>query len=334
MRTQETPPEGTRRGRKPHAPGDVIDIEPNPSALQAASDALAVIGPRQREIAARFGAGMPYDRVRVCDEARFFLGHAQAAFLEVGRRLILIKEHEPHGDYVQMVESLGLTDRTARRMMQATLKFSSPKLAGKDRLMQLGQSKLFELLVEDDEALAELEDGGTVAGLKLDEMQLMSRADLRAALSEARQREAAKDRVIADKNRKLDALAEERHRRHSDDTTVHEQAQLDMLRTRLQQADLAIAGAVAAVLEVMAEPATERATLTASQAVEQLLRQLIDACLRHGLPLDLAADADPFWLADIRAAAAAGHTVSEQKAAARAAQAARTDPSGRNGGAA
>ena len=51
MPAQETPTEEARRGRKPHAPGDVIDIEPNPSALQAASDALAVIGPRQREIA-------------------------------------------------------------------------------------------------------------------------------------------------------------------------------------------------------------------------------------------------------------------------------------------
>ena len=323
MPAQKTPTEEARRGRKPHAPGDVIDIEPNPSALQAASDALAVIGPRQREITERFGDGQPYDRVRVSDEARFFLGHAQNAFLEVGRRLILIKEHEAYTDFVQAVEALGLTERTARRMMQATLKFSSPKLAGKMRLMQLGQSKLIELLVEDDDTLAELEDGGTVAGLKLDEIQLMSRADLRAALAESRQREAAKDRVIAEKSRKLDALTEKRHRRHSDDTTVREQAQLDSLRARLQQADLGIAGAVAAVLEVMADPATERAQLTAAQAVEQLLRQLIDACMQHGLSIDLAADADPFWLSDIRAAAAAGHTVAEQKAQARAAQAAR-----------
>lgn len=328
MPAQETPTEEARRGRKPHAPGDVIDIEPNPSALQAASDALAVIGPRQREIAERFGDGLQYDRVRVSDEARFFLAHAQNAFLEVGRRLILIKEHEAYTDFVQAVEALGLTERTARRMMQATLKFSSPKLAGKMRLMQLGQSKLLELLVEDDDTLAELEDGGTVAGLKLDDMQVMSRAELRAALADARQREAAKDRVIADKNRKLDDLAEKRHRRSSDDTAVRERAQLELLRTRLQSADLSIASAVGAVLEVMADPATPRAGLTAGQAVEQLLRQLIDSCMQHGLSIDLAAEADPFWLMEIRAAAAAGKTVAEQQGAARAAQARR------NGGAA
>lgn len=325
---QEPEPQGSRRGRKPHAAGDVIGIELDTAAVKSASDAIAVLGPRQREITERFGDGQPYDRVRVSDEARFFLGHAQAAFLEVGRRLLLIKEHEAHGDFIIAVESLGLNERVARRMMQATLKFSGPKLAGKARLMQLGQSKLFELLVEDDEALAELDEGGTVAGLKLDDMQVMSRAELRAALADARQREAAKDRVIADKNRKLDDLAEKRHRRSSDDTAVRERAQLELLRTRLQSADLSIASAVGAVLEVMADPATPRAGLTAGQAVEQLLRQLIDSCMQHGLSIDLAAEADPFWLMEIRAAAAAGKTVAEQQGAARAAQARR------NGGAA
>jgi hypothetical protein len=50
--------------------------------------------------------------------------------LEAGKRLILIKEHEPHGMFIQIVEEqLGLTQSTAQRMMQAALKFSHPALS-------------------------------------------------------------------------------------------------------------------------------------------------------------------------------------------------------------
>lgn len=71
----------------------------------------------------------------------------------------------------------------------------------------LGKAKLFELVAEDDDDLAELADGGTVAGLTLDDVDRMSVRELRQALREARETNAAQQRVLADKNEKIDSLS-------------------------------------------------------------------------------------------------------------------------------
>lgn len=44
--------------------------------------------------------------------------------LEAGKRLVILKENEPHGDFINILENdLGLEPRVARRMMQASVKF-------------------------------------------------------------------------------------------------------------------------------------------------------------------------------------------------------------------
>ncbi|PAV07847.1 DUF3102 domain-containing protein, partial [Arsenophonus sp. ENCA] len=91
-------------------------------------------------------------------EARFYMAQSAEAMLEAGKRLIIIKENEPHGEFEKIVrERLGIPERTAQRMMQASLKYMSPTLAAKaSSLALLGKTKLFELMLEDDEDLAEL----------------------------------------------------------------------------------------------------------------------------------------------------------------------------------
>jgi hypothetical protein len=160
-------------------------------------------------IVAQFGDGQPYERTRVVTEAKFFMAQSAEAMLEAGKRLILIKEHEPHGEFVEIVENqLGIHERAARRMMSAAVKYLSPKLESKrTTLSVLGKSKLFELVSEDDEDLAALADGGTVAGLTLDEIDRMSVREMRAALRDAKEKDEAKDRLLGDKNSKIDELS-------------------------------------------------------------------------------------------------------------------------------
>ncbi|AFJ01985.1 Phage protein [Methylophaga frappieri] len=157
----------------------------------------------------QFGDGIPYDRVRVIDEARFYLAQSAEAMLEAGKRLVLIKEHEAHGDFQRIVQDqLGMPNATARRLMQAAMKYLSPQLQSKrSALSVLGKTKLFELLAEDDEQLASLDEGGTVAGLTLDDIDRMTSRELRAALREAKEQEQAKDQVLADKNQRIDQLS-------------------------------------------------------------------------------------------------------------------------------
>ncbi|HCT4828314.1 Phage protein [Enterobacter hormaechei] len=161
------------------------------------------------EIMQQFGDGLPYERDRIVHETRFYMAQSAEAMLEAGRRLTILKECEPHGEFEAIVrEELGIPERTAQRLMQASIKFMNPQLQAKaPTLALLGKSKLFELMTEDDDELAELADGGTVAGLTLDDVERMSCRELKAALREARETNSAQQRVLADKNEKIDALS-------------------------------------------------------------------------------------------------------------------------------
>ena len=161
------------------------------------------------EIMQQFGDGLPYERDRIVHEARFYMAQSAESMLEAGKRLIILKENEPHGDFVGIVEEqLGLHVRAAQRMMKASLKYLSPKLEPKaTTLSLLGKAKLFELVAEDDEDLAELADGGTVAGLTLDDIDRMTSRELKAALREARETNAAQQQVLAGKDEKINELA-------------------------------------------------------------------------------------------------------------------------------
>ena len=157
----------------------------------------------------QFGDGLPYERDRIVHEARFYMAQSAEAMLEAGKRLILLKENEPHGEYVEIVrEHLGLEPRIAQKMAQAALKFLSPSLESKAKaLSHLGRTKLYELMLEDDEELAQLADGGTIAGMTLDDVDRMTSRELKAALRESRENAIAQQRVLADKNQKIDTLS-------------------------------------------------------------------------------------------------------------------------------
>ncbi|AQT58697.1 DUF3102 domain-containing protein [Cellvibrio sp. PSBB023] len=157
-----------------------------------------------------YGEGLPYDRSRVVHETRFYMSQSAEAMLEAGKRLVILKEHEPHGDFLQIIEAqLGMASRTAQQIMQAAVKYSSPKLASKAQaLAHLGKTKLFELMVEGDDQLAELTEGGTIAGLTLDDIDRMSSRELKKALREAKENLEAKDEVAAKNQKRIAQLQE------------------------------------------------------------------------------------------------------------------------------
>lgn len=149
------------------------------------------------------------------DEIRFYQRRSVEALLAVGTRLILLKEQIAHGEFTQRIKLLGFSDRTARRFMQAALKTAkSANLAVLAGHID-GAGKFLELVTLDDDDLEALKEGGTVAGLTLDDVDRMSASELRAALREARENEAAMGRVLQEKNAKIDALAVDARKRKS-----------------------------------------------------------------------------------------------------------------------
>ncbi|EBL4291798.1 DUF3102 domain-containing protein [Salmonella enterica subsp. enterica serovar Rubislaw] len=170
----------------------------------------------------QFGEGLPYERTRIVHETRFYMAQSAEAMLEAGKRLVILKENEAHGDFIEIVESqLGLHERAAQRMMKASLKYMSPKLESKaTTLSLLGKSKLFELMTEDDEELAELAEGSTIAGMTLDEIDRMSVRELRKALRESKEDLAASRKLNAEKSQEINELKETQFRTVDPDSTI------------------------------------------------------------------------------------------------------------------
>lgn len=194
-------------GRTKLQPVELVEDAPLTDGLSINLNAMSE---HRLEIMQQFGDGLPYERDRIVHETRFYMAQSAEAMLEAGKRLVILKENEPHGDFTNILENdLGLAPQVARRMMQASVKFlgngdDQPK---RSALSVLGKTKLYELMVLDDEELDALADGGTVAGATLDDIDRMTSRELKSALREARETNAAQQRVLADKNEKIDSLS-------------------------------------------------------------------------------------------------------------------------------
>ncbi|EAV3691922.1 DUF3102 domain-containing protein [Salmonella enterica] len=184
---------------------------------------LNEITQHRMEIMEQFGEGLPYERTRIVHEARFYMAQSAEAMLEAGKRLVILKENEPHGEFINILESeLNIESRVARRMMQASLKFlglegEAPK---RSTLSVLGKGKLYELMVLDDEELDSLADGGTIAGSTLDDIDRMSVRELRKALRESKEDLAASRQLNNEKSQEINELKETKFRTVDPDSTI------------------------------------------------------------------------------------------------------------------
>jgi hypothetical protein len=180
----------------------------NEEAVRDAAQAATVYGMNLSKVLEQFGDGLPYERNRYIDKARYHMSRTAEEMLEVGRCLLVMKEAEAHGDWMICLESVGIAPRTAQAMMQVTARLANAPTSAHQLIDSIkSKSKVIELLVLDDEKIQELADGGSVAGLTLDDVDRMPVSQLRAALREAKHSSDAKDKLLADKNAKIDELS-------------------------------------------------------------------------------------------------------------------------------
>jgi hypothetical protein len=301
----------TNRGRKSRdttplaeaTPMDTPEAATAMAALQqdATAHALAVISETGHALA-------PYSRENALMRLRGFMATASEAMFAVGCELIYIREHETTEDFAQLIAGAGMDLRTAQRTMQAARKFAMSLPEDKtERFALLGKSKMFELLVLDDEDIAALSDGGDVAGMTLDEIDAMSTTELRAKLrEEKRLRQMEKEtsqRLLDGRNKRIDeqeAVIDRltngtegenaRAAAEREAVAVEElaSATLEMLGF-IQKFDLAI-GKVRAI---GGEAAEEHAAQTLTFAFQRIAQISIE---RH-MPVDFTAVAVPDWAA-------------------------------------
>mgnify|MGYP000597237745 CR=1 FL=1 len=139
------------------------------------------------------------------DEIRFYQQRTVEACMELGKRLLIMKEMTPHGEFEKRIEILGFSPRMARKFMSAVLKFSN-RNSNTVLTVTKSQTKLLELVVLDDDELDVIEQGGSIGDVSLDTIETMSVRELKKALREAKADNTAKDQLIQKKDLKINEL--------------------------------------------------------------------------------------------------------------------------------
>jgi hypothetical protein len=202
------------------SPPKIIEAEPI-DAKQVKTDLLSIdtlaeekerVALVVQQIGERYGIDLPrYERDLFVERAGFHLAQSAQSMLQAGVILLAIKQAEGHGNFMRICdERLHMAPATARRMMQASIKFGGA--AGTKMLANLAtgeglsKGKLFELMTLDDETFNDLAEG-ELDELKLDDIACMSVTELRKAVRELKATDAAKDELIAEKDKKINKLS-------------------------------------------------------------------------------------------------------------------------------
>lgn len=281
-------------------------------ALDQGVTALVNISGNAAQVAEMMGYDLAYNRDRVVQEARFYMGASAEAMLEAGKRLILLKENEPHGDFIEIVEEkLGMAARTARLMMQAAVRYMSPALgSNRQALAVLGKTKMFELMVLGDDEIAELAEGGTVAGMQLDDIERMTSRELKAAIRDLREDSTAKDSILAAKSKKIDSLETALQRKKSE-TPAEEWIWAPSRRALLDSceslANFAQSELRRALVDIQNQAEAEGGMpedidALQGQALSSVMQTLVELQKDFRLSIDLESIAVPPWMADFQPA--------------------------------
>jgi hypothetical protein len=224
------------------------------------------------------------------DEIRFYQRRTIEASLELGKRLLVLKELTPHGEFEQRIELLGISRQMGNKFMAATLRFS--KGSAPSLLKAAGnQSKLLELLTLDDGEIAALEAGESARGITLDEIDTMSMRELRAALREAKASEEAHERILAGKDKLANELDKRLRKTEQRIATEEPDETLDALRRSLAgfalEAEAVLAGTLLpAVRAIQDHHATHGgdSLATLDGALRQIERMAATIRIETGLP--------------------------------------------------
>ena len=254
----------------------------------------------------QWGNGEVYDEATWIERGRHAVRQTMEGMFELGRALIVLKEHTEYGRFEKIVkEQFGIGRNETYRLMAATQRFATPQMQkAAPKLMDLGKSKLLELLVEEDITLTGLADGGEVNGMTFDDVDRMTVRELRLALRENREQLAAKDKVLGDKNAKIDELAEKLEKTKKKGS-VKEPAPADVgneLHMAAGTKEVAIRSQIVQLGEYFAQMAAHEQAHGISHRAKMvgIINQIIMDCehLReqYGLPEDIPDGEMPEWM--------------------------------------
>lgn len=296
-------------GRKQLNTAEAVEVTLNAGELAKASKAATelvlhdeAVQQRVSDLATQLSYAGALTVGALEDGIRFYQRRTVEACLELGTRLLLLKELTPHGEFLQRTEGLEISPRMSQKLMSATLKFSN---ANSSSLLEAAgtQTKLLELLVLDDDQIAALQNGESVSGLTLEKIDTMSVRELKAALREANETAEARQKLLKASNAERDALKEKalrpfKPKNGSAGRTEEDQAALNELVEATNAIDVHFERLGGVVADLAAH---DRAAMRerALQAVQYLVTRMREVVVGNGL--DVRADDEtlcgrPAWL--------------------------------------
>ncbi|MBA3997043.1 MAG: hypothetical protein C0466_07720 [Candidatus Accumulibacter sp.] len=282
----------------------------------AAIDALPALEAGIQESTVALARQLSYDGALTVggleEEIRFYQRRSVEAVLELGKRLMLLKELAGHGCFIESLERLGIERTMATRIINATQKFSNVASTQLLTLPKMNQTKLLELLVLDDDEVEALAEGETVCGINKDDVNNMSVSELRRAIRQARAEKeagiaqakagvsgelAAKDRLIAEGKKRIAELVEEKNKREC----MTEGELTAELERALSEATLLAVGALIPARKVVdrlraLDHCPQGLYVAAQGALHRIVTEVQSIALDYGIGLDFglpAGDADP-----------------------------------------
>lgn len=159
-------------------PADMPAIRPEAAnAVVVMQDTVAQQSAQALALATELGYQGALTPGALEDEIRFYQRRSVEALLECGKRLLILKEITPHGDFYTRLDMLGFSDRTAQRFMQAAAKTAKSANLAVLSTQVKSASSFLELVTHDDDVLDNLKE--------LDDIDRMSASELRAALRQS-----------------------------------------------------------------------------------------------------------------------------------------------------
>lgn len=244
------------------------DLPGLPTAVAAANQ-LAVMQTKQEAAAQAIATEIGYEGTLTIgaleDEIRFYQRRTVESLLELGKRLLVLRELTPHGEFEKRVEFLGFSYRSAARFMQAAAKTAKSANLALLSTQVKSASAFLELVTHDDDVLENLKD--------IDDIDRMSAGELRNAIRSLQGDLEAKDAVLDKTQKKLTSLQVQLKKKVVADTDWP-----DALEPVSEQ----VAAAGRKLAQAISELETCRITLfEVAQEVPDEQRQKYDAALAH-----------------------------------------------------
>ena len=244
------------------------------------------------------------------DEIRFYQRRSVEDVLELGKRLLLLKEMTPHGQFGNRIQLLGFSTRLAQKFMQAARKFcKSEKNSHLKNLSSLDQGRFLELVVLDDDDIQELADGGSVLDITLDDIDCMTASELRKKLREYKADLDTKDQVIKAKDQEKNKILEENTKLKSPAQIKKraETEQQQLTKKALEELDSACAtmhndvvrftNNINSILDAINEHGLYDIQDKLESSVVAAFQQIAQTSVELGIQIDFEAMVNPTWMA-------------------------------------